>query len=179
MMIPDPLAPMMNRRHGLRMFSIVADYLLAARALEAWARRGGYQGRALALPVDLKVAEPTDIEPKFGGSLYETQQDAPTGIAPHNNSWRVGIDRCFPEDADSAAVLALTDRCNDVDAEQFPQLSCGRVPVKMRYWIACGSGDVLVLEARVLSTRGSGTVAASHRRPPVPPKRSVLIEAVG
>jgi hypothetical protein len=139
----------------------------------------GYQSRALALPVDLKVAESADIEPEFGRSLYETQQDASAGTAAHYYSRSVGIDGRFPEDPDSATVLALTDRCNDVNAEQFPQRSCCRIPVKMRYRIACGPGDVLVLEARVLSARGSGAVVASHRIPPVPPKRSVLIEAAG
>ncbi|MEN8582888.1 hypothetical protein ABFP37_09305 [Burkholderia sp. RS01] len=100
-------------------------------------------GQALALSVDLEVAESAYIEPVAGGSLHESQKDAVAGTAAHNDSRGVGIDCRLPEDPDGAAVFAPSDRCDDVDAEQFPQRPCRSVSVQMRYRITRDSGDVI------------------------------------
>lgn len=135
------------------------------------------RGELLALAVDLQVAESAEVEPELGGSLHQAQQDALAGTAAHHDARGVSVDLCLREGPDRAAVLAPSDRCDDIEAEHFPQGSCRRVAIKMGYRVVLTTGDVPVLGARVLGSGGS--VFAGHRVPPVPPKRSVLIEAAG
>src|SRR5690242_13799870 len=133
----------------------------------------------LALAVDLQIAESAHIEPVPCGRLHAAQEHALAGSAAHNDSRSVNVDHRLPEDPDRAAVLASSDRCDDIEAEQFPQRSCHRVSVEMGYSIACDSSDVLILEARIFGTGRIRAVVATHRVPPVPPKRSVLIDPAG